>query len=88
MCDLIQSNNLIILGNNNSNLPQIVLVIAEAFKVKIIKPLSDEGRRLISIVKQIESNPEVFQACVTILSVEQKQSLEEVYRELASGTPS
>ena len=65
-----------------------MLVIAEAFKVKIIKPLSDEGRRLISIVKQIESNPEVFQACVTILSVEQKQSLEEVYRELASGTPS
>lgn len=88
LCDLIQSNNAIVLGNNNSNLPRIVSVIAEAFSVGVIKVLSEEGIRMINIVKQIESNPEVFQACVSLLRPDQKAALEEAYREFTSSQTS
>uniref|UniRef100_A0A0K8TSJ3 Putative karyopherin importin beta 3 n=1 Tax=Tabanus bromius TaxID=304241 RepID=A0A0K8TSJ3_TABBR len=84
LCDLIQANHPIILGNNNANLPRIVSVIAQAFASDMIKPTSTEGTRMIGIVKQIESNPEVFQACVNALTPEQKHGLEEAYRELAN----
>lgn len=83
LCDLIQTNPAI-LGVNNSNLPRIVSIIATAFQVDVVKPLSEVGTRMIGIVKQIEANPEVFQACIQQLSSEQKHGLEEAYRELAN----
>lgn len=87
MCDLIQANHPVILGANNSNLPRIVSIIAQAFKSGVVKPLSEEGSRMIGIVKQVESNPEVFQACVSILTPELKHGLEEAYREFANPPP-
>lgn len=86
-CDLIQGNHPIILGVNNTNLPRIVSVIAEAFATEVITAKHDEGTRMLGIVKQVESNPEVFQACVAVLNDEQKHALEEAYRELATPTP-
>lgn len=87
LCDLIQANHPIILGANNSNLPRIVSIIAQAFKAGVVKPLSEEGSRMIGIVKQLESNPDVFQACVSILTPELKQGLEEAYREFTNPPP-
>ncbi|XP_018786475.1 PREDICTED: importin-5 isoform X1 [Bactrocera latifrons] len=87
MCDLIQANHPIILGNNNSNLPRIVSIIAQAFVTKVVAPLSDIGTRMLGIVKQVESNPEVFQACASILTPEQQYALQDAYRELAGGAP-
>lgn len=83
LCELIQANHPVILGASNSNLPRIVSIIAEAFYRDVISPAHDVGRRLLEIVKQIEGNPDVFQACVGALTTEQKQALEEAYRELA-----
>lgn len=79
LCDLIQSNNPIILGANNANLPRIVTVIAEAFAHDVIPANHDVGRRMVEIVKQIEANPDVFQAVLGVLSEEQKQALEYAY---------
>lgn len=45
-----------------------------------------EASRMLTIVKQIEANPEVFQACISILSPEQRQALEIAYREVAAVT--
>lgn len=87
MCDLIQANHPIILGNNNSNLPRIVSIIAQAFVTKVVSSLSDIGTRMLGIVKQVESNPEVFQACASILTPEQQYALQDAYRELAGGAP-
>lgn len=84
LCDLNQTNHPFILGNNNANLPRIVSVIAQAFASVMIKPTSTEGARMIGIVKQIGSNPEIFQACVNALIPEQKHGLEEAYRELTN----
>lgn len=86
-CDLIHGNHPVILGANNTNLPLIVSVIAEAFATEVITAKHDEGKRMLGIVKQVESNPEVFQACVAMLNDEQKHALEEAYRELVTPTP-
>ncbi|XP_067614434.1 importin-5 [Eurosta solidaginis] len=85
MCDLIQANHPIVLGNNNTNLPRIVSIIAQAFVTKVVASLSDVGTRMLGIVKQVESNPEVFQACASILTPEQQYALQDAYRELAAG---
>lgn len=84
LCDLIQANHPVILGANNTNLPRIVCIIAEAFYRDVIGPSHEVGRRMVEIVKQIEQNPDVFQACLGLLSVEQKQALEDAYREMAA----
>lgn len=83
LCELIQANHPIILGANNVNLPRIVSIIAEAFYRDVIGPAHEIGRRMLDIVKQIEHNPDVFQACVGALNEDQKHALEEAYRELA-----
>ncbi|XP_075146226.1 karyopherin beta 3 [Haematobia irritans] len=83
LCDLIQGNHPIILGANNCNLPRIVSIIAQAFLNKVVVPVSDVGSRMLGIVKQVESNPEVFQACASQLTPEMQHALQEAFRELA-----
>ena len=85
LCDLIQANHPVVLGANNSNLPRIVAIIAEALYRDVIEPTQEVGRRMLEIVKQIELSPDVFQACLSSLSADQKSALEEAYRELAAA---
>jgi len=84
MCDLIEGNHPVILGANNCNLPRIVSIIAEAFCTKVIEAQSATGTRMLTIVKQVESNPDVMAACASTLSPEQQQALQDAYRELAN----
>lgn len=85
LCDLIQANHPTILGANNSNLPRIVAIIAEAYHNEVIEATQEVGRRMLEIVKQVEQSPDVFQACIGSLSAEQKTALEEAYRDLAAN---
>ena len=85
LCDLIQANHPIVLGANNSNLQRIVYIIAEALYREVIDPTHEVGRRMLEIVKQIEQSPDVFQACLNVLSADQKGALEEAYRKLAAA---
>lgn len=85
LCDLIQANHPIVLGANNSNLPRIVCIIAEALCHEVIDPTHEVGRRMLEIVKQVEQSPDVFQACISALSADQKKALEDAYRELAAA---
>lgn len=80
LCDLIQANHPAVVGPNNSNLPRIVLIIAEAFSHGVIAYDNPEALRLINIVKQIESNAELFQACIAHLTPEQNNALQEAYK--------
>lgn len=86
LCDLIQANHPVVLGANNCNLPRIVSIIAQAYSNKVVAVLSEVGTRMLAIVKQIESNPEVFQACASQLTPEMQHALQEAYRELANAT--
>ncbi|KAH8294819.1 hypothetical protein KR018_003373 [Drosophila ironensis] len=85
LCELIEANHPVILGSNNCNLPRIFSIIAEAFCTKVVEVKSPVGTRMLTIVKQVESNPDVMQACASSLTPEQQQALQDAYRELASA---
>jgi len=78
LADLVQANNPHILGDNNSNLPRVVAIIAEALAVEVLPPESEERRRIIEIVKQIQGNATVFEACVANLTQPQKTAIQEI----------
>lgn len=84
LCDLIQANHPVIIGANNSNLPRIVSIIAEAFRNEAVALTNPEAQRMINIVKQIESNPELFQACIAQLTPEQNNALQEAYKNIVN----
>lgn len=84
-CDLIQANHPVILGPNNANLPKIVQIIAEAFATIVITGKQEQGIRMVNIVKQVEGSADVFAACLAVINEEQKQALEEAYREAAEA---
>ncbi|KAK3095190.1 hypothetical protein FSP39_011221 [Pinctada imbricata] len=75
LCDLIEMNHPVILGANNENLPRIVCIIGEAFSKECISTDDPLYSRMVNIVKQVQSNQELFQACVSQLTEEQKQAL-------------
>ncbi len=77
LCDLVEGNHPAVLGANNENLPKIVQIIAEAFSVDALPLEHEVKQRMVNIVKQVEGNPELFQACVVALTEGQKQALSE-----------
>ena len=54
LCDLVEGNHPIILGANNSNLPRIISIIAEAFSFDALPPNHEVKARIIGIVKQVQ----------------------------------
>lgn len=85
LCDLIQANHPVVLGENNSNLPRIVSIFAEAFYREAMSVGHPESTRMLAIVKQIEASPDIFQACINQLTAEQKAALEEAYQTIAAA---
>ncbi|XP_023336717.1 importin-5 [Eurytemora carolleeae] len=78
LADLVQANNTHILGPNNSNLPRVVAIIAEAIACEVLRPEAEEKLRIINIVKEVSGNPTVFEACVSGLSEPQKKAIQEI----------
>ena len=54
LADLIESNNQHILGANNSNLPRIIAIIAEALATEVLPPEEVAKQRLVNLVKQVQ----------------------------------
>jgi len=75
LCYLIENHHPVILGPNNSNLPKLIAIIAEAFHRDAIAPDHVVAQKMLNIVRQIQGNGEMFQYCVTQLSTEQQQAL-------------
>jgi len=78
LADLVEGNNPHILGANNSNLPRVVAIIAEALAVEVLPPDHAARQRIVSIVKQVQGNAGVFEACVAGLSEPQKLAIKEI----------
>jgi len=79
LAQLVEANNPHILGANNSNLPRVIAVIAEALAVDVLSPDNEVRARLVGIVKQVQSNAGVFEACVNGLNEPQKRAIQEVF---------
>ncbi|GAB1601055.1 importin-5-like [Argonauta hians] len=78
LCDLIQNNNMVILGENNSNLPRIFDIMATTFHKEVLKSDNAVYQRMVGILRQVETNIEVFTACVSQLSDNQRNTLSAV----------
>jgi len=78
LADLIESNNQHVLGNNNSNLPRVIAIIAEALATEVLPPEDVARQRLVNLVKQVQGNGAVFEACVAPLSEPQKRAIQEL----------
>ena len=64
LADLVEGNNPHILGANNSNLPRVVAVIAEALAVDVLPPDHAARQRIVSIVKQVQVSLKIlFSTC-------------------------
>uniref|UniRef100_A0A7N8XCL0 Importin-5 n=1 Tax=Mastacembelus armatus TaxID=205130 RepID=A0A7N8XCL0_9TELE len=54
LCDLIESNNPIVLGPDNSNLPKIFLIIADGVANESIKSDDACSKRLANVIRQVQ----------------------------------
>lgn len=54
LCQLVEHNHPAILGPNNSNLPKLIAIIAEAFYQDAIQPEHAVAQRMLNIVRQIQ----------------------------------
>ncbi|XP_065207829.1 importin-5 [Planococcus citri] len=82
LCDLIERNHPIVLGNNNSNLPNLVAIMTEVFFKDAIKLDHIVAKRMITIMREVQKSPEMFELCLSQLSIEKRAKLTEI---LVSG---
>ena len=54
LCDLIEANHPIILGQNNSNIPRIIAIFAEAFSVEALPTSNEVHKRMVNITRQVQ----------------------------------
>jgi len=77
-CDLLEANSPYVLGQDGSNLPKIVHIIAETFYRKSLPEDSPCKPRLLNLLRMVQGNVGLFQACVASMPPELQQSLQEV----------
>ncbi|VVC43442.1 Hypothetical protein CINCED_3A008021 [Cinara cedri] len=78
LCKLIENHHPIVLGANNSNIPSLIRIITEAFFRDAIDRKHSVAQRMIMIARQIQSNEEVFNACLAVLNPEQIKTLQSI----------
>ena len=54
LCDLIEANHPAILGNQNSNIPKIIEIFAEAFSCDALPPSHEVYGRMVNITRQVQ----------------------------------
>ncbi|XP_078381779.1 importin-5-like [Oculina patagonica] len=77
VCDLIEENNPLVLGTNNSNLPRILQIFAELFINDVLSDDEAARKRVLAIIRQIQSAADMWTACVGQLSELQQEALKQ-----------
>ena len=75
LCELIESNNEYILGANNSNLPRIMAIFAESFRLETTSEDLQCHNRMLTIIQHIHTSPQVWDVCIEHLDQAQRQAL-------------
>ncbi|KAM9820263.1 importin-5 [Neosynchiropus ocellatus] len=76
LCDLIESNNPIVLGPDNSNLPKIFLIIADGVANESIKSEDACSKRLANVIRQVHGSGALWSQCVSSLNETQQKALQ------------
>ncbi|KAI0983856.1 hypothetical protein GJ496_008474 [Pomphorhynchus laevis] len=82
MCMLMESGSKIVLGENNSNMPFLMSIFANCFIQDGIDFKRDTVKRMSSLIKQVEINPEMSQLCNRELSEASKLALHNAVQEI------
>uniref|UniRef100_A0A8B9QS90 Importin-5 n=3 Tax=Aves TaxID=8782 RepID=A0A8B9QS90_APTOW len=78
LCDLIESNNPVVLGPNNSNLPRIFSIIADGEIHEAIKHEDPCTKRLANVVRQVQTSGGLWTECISQLSADQQAAIQEL----------
>lgn len=77
LAELIESNNPLVLGANNANLPRLLSIIVQAFEKGAFDDVVDEKtpikQRLINIIKLMQADAQMFQAVITSAGLNESQ---------------
>nr|CAG4640621.1 EOG090X00U8 [Eulimnadia texana] len=77
LCDLIEANHPVLLGANHANLPRLIAIIAEAFYREVLDTDNEVYKRMANIVRQLQGNQALFGACVSQMTAEQQQAIQQ-----------
>uniref|UniRef100_A0A8B9ZGP0 Importin 5 n=1 Tax=Anas platyrhynchos TaxID=8839 RepID=A0A8B9ZGP0_ANAPL len=78
LCDLIESNNPVVLGPNNSNLPRIFSIIADGEIHEAIKHEDPCTKRLANVVRQVQTSGGLWTECISQLNADQQAAIQEL----------
>uniref|UniRef100_A0A8C0BAB0 Importin 5 n=1 Tax=Buteo japonicus TaxID=224669 RepID=A0A8C0BAB0_9AVES len=78
LCDLIESNNPVVLGPNNSNLPRIFGIIADGEIHEAIKHEDPCTKRLANVVRQVQTSGGLWTECISQLNADQQAAIQEL----------
>eukprot|EP00794_Sanderia_malayensis_P010931 gene10931-12092_t len=78
LCDLVEQNNPAVLGVSHSNIPRIIAIIAEAFAEEVFEEAAEVKERLVRLVRHVQANAEMWNACLQPLQDRQKTVLAEL----------
>ncbi|CAM4380542.1 unnamed protein product, partial [Caretta caretta] len=78
LCDLIESNNPIVLGHNNANLPRIFSIIADGEIHEAIKHEDPCTKRLANVVRQVQTSGGLWTECISQLNADQQAAIQEL----------
>uniref|UniRef100_A0A672IFL1 Karyopherin (importin) beta 3 n=1 Tax=Salarias fasciatus TaxID=181472 RepID=A0A672IFL1_SALFA len=78
LCDLIESNNPIVLGPDNSNLPRIFLIIADGVANESVKSEDACSKRLANVIRQVQGSVGLWTQCMSTLNVAQQKAIQDL----------
>jgi len=79
LCDLIESNNPLAMGENGMHVPHLVAIIVEAFRRDALGEEDDAkavSARMRSILLHVQTNEAMFHSCLAALNEEQRMTLQ------------
>ncbi|KAK6325540.1 hypothetical protein J4Q44_G00048820 [Coregonus suidteri] len=78
LCDLIESNNPIVLGPDNANLPKIFQIIAEGVTNESVKSEDACSKRLANVIRQVQGSGGLWTQCVAMLNETQQKAIQDL----------
>ncbi|XP_077408613.1 importin-5 [Vanacampus margaritifer] len=78
LCDLIESNNPVVLGPDNSNLPKLFVIIADAVANESVKSEDACSKRLANVVRQVQVSGGLWSQCIATLNETQQKAIQDL----------
>uniref|UniRef100_A0A8C2L8C4 Karyopherin (importin) beta 3 n=1 Tax=Cyprinus carpio TaxID=7962 RepID=A0A8C2L8C4_CYPCA len=78
LCDLIESNNPIVLGPDNTNLPKIFVIIADGVANESIKGEDGCSKRMANVIRQVQVSGGLWTQCVSALNETQQKAIQDL----------